>query len=299
MGLAIGDALGFPFEGKAREELKHINLSCYHAGLFPPGTWSDDTSLTFITIESLRRCQGLNLADLAQSFLRWLKEGYLTPFGQAIGVGRATKEALLRIEKGVLPEKAGGTDERDNGNGSLMRILPVVLWYRREPELVMLEKVHLASSITHAHPRAKIACGLYALLCRGLIETDFDKALGYALDFGRKFYQKAPFSAELRYFEPLFDGSLFTWPQEKISTSGYVVHTLLAACWILKRTKSYHEAVTLAVRLGGDTDTTAAVVGGAAGLCYGYESLPANLLNELVKGEMLKNIAWVFALEAM
>ncbi len=301
LGLAIGDALGFPFEGLRLEDLIEINLCYFQRGKFPPGTWSDDTSLTFLTVESLLVCQGLNLRDLAFRFWRWLKEGYFTPFGEAIGIGKATRKALLRFASGILPEHAGGRGERDCGNGSLMRLLPIVLWYGDASEKTLLARVWEASSLTHAHPRVFLACGLYALLLqRFILGQKLTEALLYVRAQGLSLCKENRlFSREALHFTPLWDGSLFSLPVEALQTSGYVVHTLLAAFGILFHTNSFKEAVKLAVRLGGDTDTTAAIAGAAAGLYYGLAEIPLPWLDGLVKGRKLRELANQFVTEVL
>ena len=294
LGVAVGDALGFPFEGLPREALEEIDLSHYHAGLFPPGTWSDDTSLTFLTAESLLNKRGLDLQDLGQRFLRWLKEGYLTPFGQAIGVGRATKEALKRLARGVPPERAGGRGERDNGNGALMRILPVVLWYLPAEGPKFLEPIHQAAALTHAHPRNLLACGLYGLWVKGIwTGKDLAKALEDALLQAQIFYRKGPFIEEWKHFQRLKEIS--SLEMAEIRASGYVVHSLEAVCWVLLKASSFRQALTLAVQLGEDTDTTAAITGGVASLYYGAHALPPEWVQGLIKGEELKARAQRFA----
>ena len=291
LGVAVGDALGFPFEGRRREDLQKIDLSAFSSGAYPPGTWSDDTSLTFITAESLLACQGLDLEDLARRFGRWLWEGYFTPFGQAIGVGRATREALERYARGVPPERCGGTGERDNGNGGLMRILPVVLWYLEEEAPVFLEKIHQACSLTHAHPRSLLACGLYGLVIRKLNQGWGKKeALAKACQEGWAIYERTPFRSELAHFRRLL--VLDKLSAKDIRASGYVVHSLEAVLWVFGRTNSYREAVSEAVRLGEDTDTTAAIVGGLAGFFYG--GLPKEWLQGLVKLNELQATAGSF-----
>ncbi len=294
LAVAIGDALGFPFEGEAPENLKDFDPSFYRAGSWPPGTWSDDTSLTFITAESLISRKRLDLEDLGHRFLKWLHEGYFTPFGQAIGVGRATREALLRLAQGVPPTKAGGRGERDNGNGALMRLLPVVLWYHRAEENLFLARVHEAASLTHAHPRNLLACGLYAFVVREVLKgLPFREALTKALEQGFSFYSRSPWIRELKFFEPL--GQIFLIRAPEIRASGYVVHTLEAVCWVLGQSTSFLDALRLAISLGGDTDTIAAITGGLAALLYGPGDLPETLVQGLVRSELLTTVARNFA----
>lgn len=294
LGVAIGDALGFPFEGMPREALVGLDLSSFHGEAFPPGTWSDDTSLTFITAESLVARGRLDLEDLSRRFLHWLREGYFTPFGEAIGVGRATREALLRVERGVPPQEAGGRGERDNGNGSLMRILPLALWYAKDPLYEAQKALHLASSLTHAHPRSLIACGLFGLLVRELVAgSPLKEALLAVKEEGPNLYPAPPFKDELSHYGLFFSGKLFSLPREGIRSSGYVVDTLLSAFWVLYHTGSFREAVETAVRLGGDTDTLAAVVGGAAGFYYGLGG--TSLFHGLQRKELLLKTSKDFA----
>ena len=297
IGVAVGDALGFPFEGCSAKELKEVRFCYLPQGSYPAGTWSDDTSLTFITAESLLAKGRLDLHDLAQRFYLWLKEGYFTPHGRPLGFGRATVRALWRYAAGLPPEKAGGRGERDCGNGSLMRMAPVVLWFISSPEETLLASVHEASSLTHAHPRVLLACGLYALLLKGLSQKmTLNEAFLYVRERGMRFYSRnLPFAKEMSYFDLLWKGHLFHLKKEEIRASGYVVHTLLATFWILARTNNFREALKLAVSLGEDTDTTAAVVGSVAGFYYGLSQIPPSWCHSLVKGDHLLNLAFHFA----
>ena len=288
LGVAVGDALGFPFEGFSRGALKDVPLDSFSKGPYPPGTWSDDTSLTFITVESLLERGGLDLDDLAQRFWSWLKKGSFTPWGKAIGVGRATREALERYAKGIAPLQCGGRGERDNGNGGLMRILPVVLWYLRAEQETFLKQIHHACALTHAHPRSLLACGLYGLIFKALLRGKTKvQAVAWAYQEALRTYQEGMFLKELKHFTrlPRLEGL----SEEEIRASGYVVHALEAACWVFVHTSSFEEAVYKAVRLGEDTDTTAAIVGGLAGFYYAY--VPPKLVNTLVQRDLLEEKA--------
>ena len=128
LGLAVGDALGVPAEFKSRETLKKnpvTEMTGYGTHNQPPGTWSDDSSLAFCLAESL--CEGYNLKDIADRFIKWHDEAYWTPYGEVFDVGIATRKAIQRLKEGIDPGQAGGNTEYDNGNGSLMRIMPLLV----------------------------------------------------------------------------------------------------------------------------------------------------------------------------
>ncbi len=303
LGVAIGDALGFPFEGLSREEMASKSLDNYSSGPYPPGTWSDDTSLTFCTVESLLERGFFDPDDLAQRFRLWFKEGHLTPFGQAIGFGRTTTEAIRRYLSGTPALLCGGRDERSNGNGSLMRILPVAIFYTWQPLEAMLEAVHQASKVTHAHPRSQMACGFYALLVRGLLrpsetlsepgrEEAYRRTVSLFLDFYRLQREFAP---ELIHFDRLLSLGFGDLPQKEIKSRAYVIHTLEAAVWCLLRGQNFMDTLSQALRLGGDTDTIGAVTGGLAGIFWGLEQIPLYLVEGLVKSGKLVALSEKFA----
>lgn len=163
-GVCVGDALGVAVEFTPRSTLKEepvTDMIGHRTPHFqPPGTWSDDSSLMLCLADSL--CHGLDYHDMADRFCRWYHEGYWTPHGTVFDVGGATRIALLRLKQGVEPTQAGGTGEYDNGNGSLMRILPLAYYVRTISDMnTRFSLIHNASAITHAHPRSKMACGIY------------------------------------------------------------------------------------------------------------------------------------------
>lgn len=167
-GVVVGDALGLPIQFEARETVrKHPVTGMQGFGAFnlPVGSWSDDSSLTLCLLTSLSE-KGYDLEDIGQRFLRWYREGYLTPFGKAFDVGWTTEMAMERLEQGVPALEAGLKEERSNGNGSLMRILPAALFFAHDPDEALVRKVSDISRITHAHRRSQLACSLYALLSR-------------------------------------------------------------------------------------------------------------------------------------
>lgn len=286
-GAVVGDALGVPVEFKGRDVRKKdpvTGMLGYGTFGLPPGSWSDDSSLMLCTAESL--LDGFDTGRMGDLFVRWFTTGLWTPHGQAFDVGHGTRQAISAIESGIPAEQAGGTQEGNNGNGSLMRILPVALYCEGMAEEDILLHAHRASSITHGHPRAMMACGIYCLmtgaLLRGLSPSD---AYLNTMDNVKNLYRRRPFSKELSHFDRLLAGNIGALPEDAIESDGYVLHTLEAAVWCLVTTGSYREAVLAAVNLGLDTDTTAIVTGGLAGICYGIKAIPREWRDQIVRKE--------------
>ncbi len=288
LGHAVGDALGFPYEGRSREEMRTHPVE----GLPPDPVLSDDTAMVICTAESL--CErGEDVEDVAKRFLSWLHAGECTPHGKAVGVGRATSRALKRIASGVPPSEAGGREERDNGNGSLMRMLPLVFYLYGEGDSRVLEVVRAYSSITHAHPRSILGCHLYVLLGMALYGgLSIPEAYETAVAKVKAVWRGHP---ETIHYRRVLSGEIASLPEGEIVSSGYVVHTVEAAFWVLLRTRSFREAVLKAVSLGGDTDTTAAVVGGLAGIHYTASSIPRGWVERLPMRERIEALAGCFS----
>jgi len=285
LGVAVGDALGVPVEFNSRSRLKAdpvTGMTAFGTHHQPEGTWSDDSSLTFCLAESL--CRGYDLRDIARRFVRWLDEAYWTPHGETFDIGNTTSQAISRLRSGVDPVEAGGRGERDNGNGSLMRILPVAFHFAASGTEEMLKATHEISCVTHAHPRSQMACGLYNLMVVELLggASPFE-ACHRAIESALQAYSDSPFSEELLHFERVLNGRIHEEPEDVIRSSGYVVHTLEASIWTFLRASSFAEAVLTAVNLGEDTDTTGAVTGGLAGVYYGLEAIPKHWIDALAR----------------
>ena len=289
LGAVVADALGVPVEFSSREERRRdpvTGVRGYGTYQQPPGTWSDDSSMLLCTVEQLR---GEYDPDaLGRLFTAWCFDGYCTPWGQTFDRGGTTTAALQRVRRGVPAEEAGLDDERSNGNGSLMRILPVALRYAGAPDDMLLEMAHRISAITHRHPRSQMACGIYCLIARELLGGyPAGKAYARGIDRARDWYRREPFAAEAPHFARVFSGTIGELPENDINSGGYVIDTLEAALWCLLTATSYPEAVLQAINLGGDTDTTACVAGGLAGLYYGAGTIPAEWLEALARREMV------------
>lgn len=285
MGVCVGDALGVPVEFTSRSDRRNSPVTTmmgYGTHNQPAGTWSDDSSLTFCLADSL--CDGFSLEAIARAFIRWYREGYWTPHGHVFDIGMTTSLAISNLDRGVPPIAAGGNSDRSNGNGSLMRILPLAFYHKSEEFTTIIQRSHQVSCLTHAHPRSQMACGIYISMAISLLEgCEPQVAYLQGVEQVREIYAQPPFDRERTHFDRLLSGNLEALSVDDISSSGYVVHTLEASVWCLLRSSSYAEAVLKAVNLGEDTDTTAAVTGGLAGLYYGFENIPSDWVDRIAR----------------
>lgn len=294
LGVAVGDALGVPVEFNSRQTISRnpvtdmIGYGTYH---LPAGTWSDDSSLTFCLVEALT--QGFDLNTIGQNFVSWAYENYWTPRGDVFGIGMATKKAVSRLSKGVKPELAGGFDETSNGNGSLMRILPLLFYIKDKPINERYEITKQVSSITHGHIRSVIACFYYLEFARKLFfgKDKFETYNDLQTEITNYLTILSINPAEIALFDRLLKNNIHKLSEDEIQSNGYVLHTLEASVWCLLTTDNYKEAVLRAVNLGGDTDTTGAVTGGLAGLLYGLDNIPENWLQQIARYDDIVNLA--------
>ena len=299
MGVVIGDALGCPVQFKSREEVaRHPVTDMRGFGTFnlPAGSWTDDSSLTLALLESIRRTGAIDYIDIMDNFVKWLDDGAFTPYGYAYDIGRRTMSAINRYRRYHKPHKAGNIDERSNGNGSLMRIMPAVLYCcdHALPADEAIDIIHKVGSLTHAHIRSNIACGLYYFMASAILNEGGTLAnrLQNGLDRGFAFYKSCLADTEnLEYYDRLRNLDSFgDLPEYSIRSTGYVVDTLEAAVWSLVSTESFADALLKAVNLGYDTDTVGAVCGGLAGLHYGYNAIPGNWLAVLQRREWIDGL---------
>lgn len=276
IGLLIGDALGVPVEFSYREDLKEnpvtdmIGHGTYDQ---PEGTWSDDTSMTLATMASIVDKRSVDYDDIMENFCKWYKREiyWQTPRFDA---GITTASALYNYLDGMPALECGLDGDRDNGNGSLMRILPMA--YLPNIDYKTVENV---SGLTHAHKRSKIACVLYVEIARSMLENEdltIDEHIELASGKIKEYYKD---SEELDHFKRIFEDDLND--VDTISSKGYVIYTFESVIYCLKNTSNYKDAVLKAVNLGRDTDTTAAICGGLAGIYYGYDEIPIDWIDKV------------------
>lgn len=293
-GLAVGDALGVPVEFKSRQTIKQnpvIDMIGYGTYNLPPGTWSDDSSLTFCLAEALTQDFELNV--IGQNFVKWYNENFWTPHGRVFDIGNTTKQAICNLSTGTRPDLAGGFDENENGNGSLMRILPLIFLIKDNEINQRYQITKQVSSITHGHIRSVICCFYYLEFARQLLNKENKFIIYKNLQSTISDYLTSLSidPTEIALFDRLLKANISELQEEQIQSSCYVVHTLEASIWCLLTTDSYEGAVLKAVNLGQDTDTTGAVTGGLAGLLYGYNNIPANWVSQLARREDVYDLA--------
>lgn len=252
--------------------------------------------MTFCLAETI--AVGYNHQLLAKKFIAWKYNAYWTATGEVLILEMQTALAISNLSKGVNPIEAGGNNDSDNGNGSLMRILPLVIILK---DLKIEERFKLTkevSSITHAHPRSIMACFYYLEFALELINGKgkfkiYEELKAKILDF---FNSNNDCTKEAHHFDRLLKENIHELSEISIESSGYVIHTLEASIWCLLNSNTYEEAVLKAVNLGEDTDTTGAVTGGLAGLFYGYDTIPVEWINTIKNKNAINDLIDKFSI---
>jgi len=286
-GLLVGDAVGRCYEFKSAVELPPPEAiamrppSGYPAtySFVPAGTWTDDGAQALALLDSLLECGRLDLDDFGAKLLAWCDEGAYTPDGQVFDIGIQTARAFSRMRAGIPAARAGDAHERANGNGALMRVLPLALWHRGDDaELVRLAIEQ--GRPTHGHPRSGVACALYCLLARLLLRGETAEVDAVARGAGEFLDDDERTELDV----------LMTAPQRAHPAgTGYVVDTFWSALRALEAS-SYDAVIRAAIGFGNDTDTTACVAGGLAGIRFGIAGIPADWKNELRGQERVESL---------
>ncbi len=269
IGAIIGDALGVPFEFKERSTFEAVDMVGYGTYNQPEGTWSDDSSLMLCILDSLGSLQGWDEKDIKARFKRWMSDAYMTPHGEVFDIGITTESALYDLPT------FDKNSERANGNGGLMRTLPLGLYFGGDYN-VLKEVTFKTSAITHGHIRSKLCCYFYCILVHKMLKMSFKDAYNETVQVFKD--ENLLEGKEVQEFSRILNGSILEASENEIESDGYVRHTLEASLWCMAKSSSFNEAVLMAVNLGEDTDTTACVVGGLAGLEWGVNEEWMNIL---------------------
>ncbi len=273
IGLLVGDALGVPYEFHAASAIPAATFIEFQPPdgfarshhMVPPGTWSDDGAQALCLLASLLECGQFDADDFGRRLVRWYDEGYMAVDGLVFDIGITTGKAIRALRRGVPALQAGAIDVHENGNGSLMRVLPLVLFHRG-PDEDLVRIAQLQSQLTHAHLRSQVSCALYCLWARRILNDAADPWNDAVLTLRTIYANSAQEQEELEWSirpdePPIGYGS------------GYVVDCQRSARMTLGA-GSYEDVVRAAVRLGNDTDTTACVAGGIAGIRDGVSAIP-------------------------
>jgi ADP-ribosyl-[dinitrogen reductase] hydrolase len=296
-GIAIGDALGVPVEFMSRKHLQAnpvTGMREFGTHHQPAGTWSDDSSMSFLLVEQL--IKGYDVEGLGKQFCQWYQYNYWTPHGEIFDMGVATRNALDKVAKGVSALQSGECDDYSNGNGSLMRILPLAIYLQDKPIDQRFCITKEVSGITHSHIRSVIGC-FFAIefmiqLLAGKDKCDaYSEAQNIVCDYLHLINIK---SSEIELYNRILFDDISRIPEQDIYASGYVLHTLEASLWAFLTTENFKDAVLKAVNLGDDADTIGAITGGMAGLFYGFEQIPEEWTNQLARREDIENLGFRF-----
>ena len=272
LGLAVGDALGTTLEFEQPGTFEPI-YDMVGGGPFglQPGQWTDDTSMALCLATSLIERGGFDAKDQMQRYLRWWNEGYLSSIGICFDIGNTTRHALSRFSDTGEPY-SGPTDVGSAGNGSLMRLAPVPMYFAGDAE----EAIHRSadsSRTTHGAKEAVDACRYFAgLLVGALRGVDKETLLSARYCPVEGLWGNSPLSEKVA---AIGDGSFKDRNPPDIRGTGYVVNTLEAVLWAFNKTQSFREGALKVVNLGDDADTTGAIYGQIAGAHYGVEAIPA------------------------
>ena len=294
LGAAIGDAMGVPIEFRKREELLENPVTSMIGGgtyNMPEGVWSDDTSLTLATMDSIIKMRRLDYKDMADRFCLFMNNGEYTATGVTFDIGTTTKLALDRyLEEGINPILCGGDKLNDNGNGSLMRMLPIALYcyYNNLKDDEVLNVVRKTSSITHAHDVSVLGCFIYVLYVMFLLNGK-DKFASYNMI---KCYDYSLYfdSDIVEYYNRLLKTNIAKLRVEDLKSEGYIVYTLETVLWVILNCNSFAESIVGSINLGGDTDTIGSIVGGIAGIIYSLEDTPDKWLIALKGKDFLEEV---------
>ncbi|MCX8063216.1 MAG: ADP-ribosylglycohydrolase family protein [Anaerolineales bacterium] len=285
LGLACGDALGASVEFKPPGSFAPIT-DMVGGGPFnlKPGQYTDDTAMALCLADSLVSCRGFNARDQMERYCRWRDEGLWSSTGVCFDIGYTTAAALRRFEQSGDPY-SGSTDPLTSGNGSLMRLAPIPMFYVEDLQKVVFYAAE-SSRTTHASREAVDACRLFAVMIALALRGEAKHVILFET-YERYFRDEdlAPAIAEIAR------GCYRYKKEADITASGYVVNTLLAALWSFWQAENFRQAILLAANLGHDSDTTAGVCGQIAGAYYGVEKIPRSWLSCLARAEEIRQLA--------
>lgn len=289
-GFLIGDAMGVPIEFEDRKTLLEnpvVDMKGYGSYDVPKGSWSDDSSMMLATMDSIMASNGVDYNDMMTKFSEWISFSKYTSVGEVFDIGRTTLKAISRFQNGAGALESGLKGENYNGNGSLMRMVPIAFYaYCNElSENEIISLVCDSSSLTHGHDISLLGCYIYVRYVIFLL-SGYDKFESYML-IKNLDYSFVSIEARNAYSR-LLDDDITNYSLEDIYSTGYVVYSLEAVIWCVCNTDNFEQAIIGSINLGNDTDTIGALTGSLAGIIYGIDNIPNKWLNSLQKIDYLK-----------
>lgn len=289
IGHAVGDAMGVPTQFCIREHLlkKPVTEMVYSQKVGQPiGSWSDDTSMEISTIESYLDCGKFDYSDIMSKWVDWITKGEYTPAGKTFDVGNTCLYAIRQFSKGIDPLKCSMRDEYSNGNGSLMRILPIALycWSKKLSDEDTIKLSNDISQLTHGHDTSKLACYIYIKFIGSLLDGNSkEDSYRYIQGLDYSMYDKD----SVDKYKRILKGNIKDCTIDEIKSECYVVDTLECAFWIFMNSNDYRETIIASTNIGNDTDTIGGIAGSMAGIVYGIDSIPKNWLDKLMRKDYL------------
>lgn len=290
IGFAIGDAFGVPVEFNEREYVKSLNLNEMISGThnIEKGSWSDDTSMIIATMDSIINKNGsIDYKDIMDNFIKLVDNGEFTSLGYAFDVGNTITKSLNKYKKINKALDSGCGDLMDNGNGSLMRILPISIYciLNNLSDKEMIKIINMSSSLTHSHEISKLGCLIYTIYLKEIINSKNKlKAFESIINYDYSYFSED----SLKVYNRLLNEDFLNINEDDIKSTGYIVDTLESVIYSINSSNNYKESIITSVNLGFDTDTIGALTGAIAGVLYGISDIPNNWINVLAKKDYLE-----------
>lgn len=308
-GLAIGDALGVPFEFMNRKLISTCPCKDMEGnGTYnqPKGSWSDDTSLTLCLLDGIDyKNHQINIRKVADNMILWMDEHKFTATGFRFDIGNTTRQSITKMKNRKDATKCGSVNDFHNGNGALMRISPLVFFLKDENDIYKrFEIVKNITTMTHGNTLNIVGCHIYIEFMLQILKNPNNnkfEILDNTINILNDFYKDNDWEYEYAYskYERIFNKTIFKknkglfnneFDESIIKSSGYIIDSLEASIFCFLTTKNYKESVLKAVNLGEDTDTIAAITGSMSGLYYGIKDIPIEWINSLLNKELINEI---------
>lgn len=298
MGLVVGDALGVPVEFTSRGSL-YLNpvkgMTGFGTYDQPVGTWSDDSSVTFALMNSLLR--GYNINHICCNYLSWYRDSRWTPHNEVFDISITMRESLHRFEDGVTPTECGSVDIFDNGNATLMRLLPLAYYLKNIEGIdkrysIIKEFVAFTNKTDIFYIASCFFIDFTIHLIKG---RNKDDAFEFAVNNIQLYFRDESYKRYIKYVERIVDKSILIQNSIGIRRSGFIVDSLECTLWCLFSTDSYEACLLKAVNLCADTDTIGGITGALAGLVYGFDNIPSEWVDKIVMKDEIMDMIDTFA----